>query len=84
MSISPPSMATGVRIEESEMSSKGHLFVVAGAQRIANQGQQVLHITTNEGRQGMTRYQIGEVNRPFMAVSQTCDAGNHVLFISDG
>ena len=32
----------------------------------------------------MTRYQIGEVNRPSMAVSQTCDAGDHVLFTSDG
>ena len=32
----------------------------------------------------MTRFQIGEVNRPLMAVSQTCDAGNHVLFTSDG
>ena len=38
---------------------------------------------TNEGRQGKTRYQMSEVNRPLMAVSQTCDAGNHVLFTSD-
>ena len=30
----------------------------------------------------MTRYQIGEVNRPLMAVSQTCDAENHVLLTS--
>ena len=84
MSIAPPSMARGVRIEESEMSSKGQSFIGAGAQRIANQGQQTLRITTNEGRQGLTRYQIWEVNRPLMAVSQTCDAGNHVLFTSDG
>ena len=81
MSIAPPSMATGVQIGESEMSSKGQAFVAADHGRIENKGQQFLQITTNEGRRGMTRYQIGDVNRPLMAVSQTCDAGNHVLFL---
>ena len=66
------------------MSSKGQAFVAADHGRIENKGQQFLQITTNEGRRGMTRYQIGDVNRPLMAVSQTCDAGNHVLFTSDG
>ena len=84
MSIAPPSMATGVRIDESEMSSKGQSIIAADQGRIENKGQQVLHIMTDEGKQGMTRYQIVEVNRPLMVVSQTCDAGNHDLFTSDG
>ena len=84
MSIAPPSMATGVRIGESEMASMGQSFVAADHGRIENKGQQALYDTTNEGRRGMTRYQIGDVSRPLMAVSQTCDAGNHVLFTSDG
>ena len=41
-SIAPPTMAIGVRIDESEMSSKGQSFITAGEGRIANQGQQVL------------------------------------------
>ena len=49
MSVAPPSMAPGVRIEESAMSSRGESFIGAGAQRIANQGQQTLQITTTEG-----------------------------------
>ena len=84
MSIAPPSMATGVAIEESEMSRKGQSFIAADQGRIENQGQQSIHITTNEGREGLTRVQIGDVNRPLMAVSQMCDAGNYVLFTSEG
>ena len=84
MSIAPPSMATGVAIEESEMSRKGQPFIAADQGRIENQGQQSIHITTNEGRGGLTRVQIGDVNRPLMAVSQMCDAGNYVLFTSEG
>ena len=52
MSIAPPSMATGERIEESEMSSKGQGYTAADQGRIENKGQQFLHIMTNEGRQG--------------------------------
>ena len=84
MSIAPPSLATGVTIEESEMSRKGQSFIAADQGRIENQGQQSLHITTNEGKEGMTRVQIGDVNRPLMSVSQMCDQGNYVLFTSEG
>ncbi len=84
MSIAPPSMAKGVPIRPSDMSSQGRSYTSADGGRIENKGQQVLHITTDEVKQGLTCYQIGEVHRPLMAVSQTCDAGNHVLFTSDG
>ncbi len=84
MSIAPPSMAKGVRVDESEMSRAGKTFISADQGRIEHQGQQVLHVTTGEGRHGPPIYQIGDVHRPLMAVSQTCDAGNHVLFTSDG
>ena len=83
-SMAPPSMAMGVRIEASEMSSKGQSFIIAGDGRIPNQGQQSLRIITNEGRQGRTCCQIGEVNRPLTSITQTCDARNEVTFASDG
>ena len=66
------------------MSRKGQSFIAADQGRIENQGQQSLHIATNEGREGMTRVQIGDVNRPLMSVSQMCDQGNYVLFTSEG
>ena len=66
------------------MSSQGRSYTSADGGRIENQGQQVLLITTNEGRQGPTRCQVGDVNRPLMSVSQIADAGNLILFASDG
>ena len=84
MTIAPPSMARGVPVKESEMSSQGQSYTAADNGKIANQGQQVLTITTNEGRQGRTCCQIGDVTRPLMSVSQVADAGNIVLMDSQG
>ena len=84
MSIAPPFMATGVPVEESEMSSKGQGYTAANHGRIENKGQQVLNVMTNEGRQGKTCCQIGDVNRPLLSVSQIADAGNIVMMASFG
>ena len=65
------------------MSSKGQSYIAADGGRMENKGHQVLHITTNEGRQGLTRCQVGDVNRPLMAVSQIAGAGNIIQFASD-
>ena len=80
----PPSMAPGVTIEESEMSKRGQSFTAANAGNNLNHGQQSLRITTNEWKAGRTLAQVGDVNRPLMAVSQVCDQGNYVLFTSQG
>ena len=70
-SIAHPSMPPGVRIEESDMSRKGQSFITAGDGRIPNQGQQSLRVVTNEGKQGKTCYQMGDVNRPLTSITQT-------------
>ena len=77
-------MATGVRIEESDMSRKGQSYITAGDGRIPNQGQQSLRVVTNEGKQGNTCYHICNVNRPLTSITQTCDAGIYVICTSDG
>ena len=82
MSIALPSLATGVPVQESEMSSKGQGYTAADHGRIANKGQQVLNIVTNEGRQGKTCRQIGDANRPLLSVSQI--AGGWVHNLHDG
>ena len=84
MSIAPPSMAIGVPVEESEMSSKGETFKAADFGQLANKGHQVLNITNNEGRQGKTCCQIGDVNRPLLSVTQIAEAGNIVMMDSYG
>lgn len=78
-------MAPGVRIEESDMSRRGQSFKTANGEMIANPGEQTLRFTIEEGKTGMTQYQIcGDVYRPLMPVSQTCDHGNTVFFTRDG
>ena len=83
-SIAPPSFATGVAVVESEMSRRGQTFLSADNGRIENQGEQHIHVTTNEGMAVTTTVQVGDVLRPLMSVSQACDKGNWVLFTSKG
>ena len=66
------------------MSRKGQSYITAGDGRIPNQGQQSLRIVTNEGNQGRTCFQIGDVNRPLMGCTQVTDQGNDILLQSDG
>lgn len=83
-SISAPSIASGVPIEGSGVSKAGQCFISASNQRIPDMGQQSLRMVTTEGTQGKAFYQIGEVNRPLTSVTQTCDAGNLVIYASEG
>ena len=84
MSIAPPSMATGVPIEESEMSSKGQGYTAADQGRIANQGQQVLQVMTNEGKQGKTCCKVGDGNRPLFPVASVADIGKAIMMDQHG
>ena len=84
-SIAPLSMATGVRIEESYMSSRGQSYTSADGGGIENKGQQNLHVTTKEGRELLlTKCQVGPVTRPLMSVSQVADAGHFVMLDHTG
>ena len=47
-------------------------------------GHQKLRVKTNEGKDTKVVYQIAEVSRPLTEVSGTCDAGNWVVYTSEG
>ena len=80
-SVAPPSMASGVRIEDSPGSRLGQHYISASKQRLPNVGQQRVKVVTNERRNATVLYQIvEEVSRPLTAVSATRDAGNVVVF----
>ena len=66
------------------MSMNGLEYTAADNGKITNQGQQILTVTTNEGRQGKTCCQVGDVTRPLMSVSQVADAGNIIMLDSHG
>jgi len=83
--VAPLSMATGVPIEESYMSSRGQSYTSADGGGIENQGQQNIQVVTNEGKELLlTKCQVGRVARPLLAVSQATDAGHFVMLDSTG
>ena len=79
-SVGPPAMAPGVPIQESPGSRRGQAYIAAGHERIPNLGQQVLEVTTNEGREKKALYQVAEVTRPLTSVGSTCDQNNFVIY----
>ena len=70
--VGPPTMAPGVPIQESPGSRRGQAYIAARHERIPNRGQQVLEVTTNEGREKKALYQVAEVTRPLTSVGSTC------------
>ena len=75
----------GHKIEESIGARTGVEYMTASGKRIANEGEVVLPMATEEGRDINMKFQIANVNRPLASVSAVCAAGNRVLFEgSDG
>ena len=69
---------------ESPGSRRGQHYVSASAGRLPSMGQHRLQVKTNEGRDSKVLYQFAEVSTPLTAVSGTCDAGNWVVYTSEG
>ena len=44
----------------------------------------MLNVITEDGSEGVVKYQMAEVSRPLNAVSDICDAGNRVIFGRNG
>ena len=59
---------------------EGQAYIAAGHERIPNLGQQTLNVTTNEGYETQTVYQIAQATRPLTAVGTTCDKGNLAVY----
>ena len=79
-SIAPPEMAPGIPILPSPGSKRGQKYLAANGSRIANSGQQRLHVHTEDGRPAEINFQIASVTRPLCSVGEMCDRGNRVLF----
>jgi hypothetical protein len=79
-SIAPPEMAPSVPIVPSPGSKRGQKYLAANGGRIANAGQQLLHVQTEDGRAAEINFQIASVTRPLCSVGEMCDRGNRVLF----
>ena len=83
-SCGPKSVASHLKVQETEASRQGVKYVAANGQRIANVGQKKVQGLTDEGIPlGMT-WQIAEVKKPLASIGRMCDAGNVAIFTKDG
>jgi len=74
-SVAHPSMCPQYPVQPSAGSISGQKYVSASGDVIANIGEQILDVETDDGMATQIRYQSAEVSRPLNAVSEICDAG---------
>ena len=82
-SVAPPRLFPG-RVVPSAMSRAGGRYKAANGTRIPNLGQQKVQFKTDEDHQCGMGFQVVDVGRPLIAVSQLAAAGNHVHLEAKG
>ena len=81
----PENAAKSVRLTPSEASVRGVMYEVANGERIPNLGEKVLQgYTDGEGLVRQVKAQVCEVNKPLLSVHKLVQAGNNVVFNSEG
>ena len=73
-----------VQTTASPGSRNGVTYTAADGAVIPNEGQKEVTHYTNEGDECKSLYQVAEISRTLTAVSKICDAGNKVVFQSNG
>ena len=81
--MAPPRLFPG-RVVPSAMSRAGGRYKAANGARIPNLGQQKVQFKTDEDHQCGIGFQVVDVERPLIAVSQLTAAGNHVHLEAKG
>ena len=72
--------APHVPIKPSVGSIKGQNFIAANGDRVPNEGEQELHVVTEEGATSNMVVQVTDVKKPLFSVTKLCDRGNRVIF----
>ena len=78
--------APGYPVHESPGSRRGQNFIVGNGERVPNEGQMALSLQAEVG-EGVTAllgttFQVADLTRPLMSVSQVCEQGFHCVFES--
>ena len=82
----PADAAPGYDIVDSPGSRQGRNFVVGNGETVPNEGQVLLNLATgtDPGAEVMaSTFQMAELNRPLMSVSQICSHGHKCVFERD-
>ena len=77
--VAPPGLLPG-RVVESPMQRVGGRYRAASGSRIPNLGQQDVSLKTPEGHGCSLRFQVADVERPLIFVSQLSKTGHKVEF----
>ena len=63
----------GERPRRHRGSKEGRCFTTASGEEVPNEGQKVVPVVTEEGRNRKVTWQLAEVQKPLTAVGKICD-----------
>ena len=78
--VTPPSMIEGYAVAPSTASQQGRHFIGAGGDRIKNHGQVEINLAHSDGTKVRSNFQVADVTRMLLSVSQICDNDCEVHF----
>ena len=85
--VMPADSAPGYPIMDSPGSRRGQNFIVGNGQRVPNEGQMCLNLEAHTGdntdQMLHSTFQVADLTRPLMSVSQVCASGHKCLFEKD-
>ena len=79
-SVGPKSLARTDLIKESRGSKVGQCFTSASGETMRNEGEVVLKCYTESGQALAATFQIADITRPLLSVSNICEKDNLVYF----
>ena len=83
----PAESAPGYPILDSPGSRRGANFIVGNGQRVPNEGQMCLNLEAHTGdstdQMVQSVFQVADLTRPLMSVSQVCESGHKCVFEKD-
>ena len=77
-SVTHPSTCAEYEVQESAGSRVGQKYTSASGDAIANLGEKVLDVMSENGVESRIKYQAADVSRTLNSVSEICDAGDAV------
>ena len=83
-SVCPVAYCDDQPVVASKSSQQGDQFKTASGVKLDNQGDRVIRGYDDNGRKLALRYAVADVTDALDSVSQICDAGNTVIFNSNG
>ena len=87
MHVLPGDCIPGYHVEASPGSKRGANFVVGNGEMVPNEGQAHLNLEASTGDGGsqlvQSTFQVAELTKPLMSVSQICAKGHKCVFEGD-